>query len=262
MALLSAVLGDVYDAAVDPDVWPRALEHCCTFIGGASATLCAYDAATKSSVALHIWNDDPHYTQLYFEKYLALNPFFPAATFIAPGLVYTAGDIIPEERLTQTRFYKEWLAPQGIVDLAAVNLEKHAASASVLSIRRDRTHGRVDDVSRSRMALLAPHLQRAISIGRLFDQGRAQPTAPSRILDHEATTYPAALKALAAQFQFTASETRVLDALLRANGVKAVAHRLGVSQATVKSHLHNLFTKTRTAGQTELVKLVAGYKEH
>jgi DNA-binding CsgD family transcriptional regulator len=33
---------------------------------------------------------------------------------------------------------------------------------------------------------------------------------------------------------------------------------LGISQATVKTHLHNLFRKTGTRRQSELVKLVAG----
>jgi len=44
----------------------------------------------------------------------------------------------------------------------------------------------------------------------------------------------------------------------KVSGVKAIAELLGLSQATVKTHLQNLFRKTDTGRQSELVKLVAG----
>jgi len=40
--------------------------------------------------------------------------------------------------------------------------------------------------------------------------------------------------------------------------VPAIAKVLGISQATAKTHLRNLFQKTGTNRQAELVKLVAG----
>jgi len=46
--------------------------------------------------------------------------------------------------------------------------------------------------------------------------------------------------------------------MLRLNGVKAIAEALGLSQATVKTHLHHVFRKTGTNRQKDLVKLVAG----
>jgi DNA-binding CsgD family transcriptional regulator len=42
-------------------------------------------------------------------------------------------------------------------------------------------------------------------------------------------------------------------------GVPDVAQILGLSEATVKTHLHHLFDKTGTTRQAELVRLVAGY---
>ena len=42
--------------------------------------------------------------------------------------------------------------------------------------------------------------------------------------------------------------------------MKALAEALGLTQATVKTHLHNVFRKTGTARQSELVKLVAGFE--
>ncbi|WP_247319815.1 LuxR C-terminal-related transcriptional regulator [Bradyrhizobium sp. 21] len=71
---------------------------------------------------------------------------------------------------------------------------------------------------------------------------------------------PPPLEALAKLYKLTASEIRVLDAVIKVSGVKALAEALGLTQATVKTHLHNVFRKTGTARQSDLVKLVAGFE--
>lgn len=363
-AEVSAVIGDIFDAALDPALWQQALASICTFVGGTSAVLYWHDAATERSEALHLFNEDPAYTKLYFEKYLPMNPLFPAAAFIDAGVVTASEDVIPTSELIKTRFYKEWIKPQGIVSALSVNLEKGVTRASMINIR---TTVPVNERMRRRLAMLAPHLQRAVAIGRLFEQSNETEQALSETLDHveaavflvgaEATirfandigkkmlceadlvrkdgnalravawqtnrvlrnTFASAGKgdasigvrgvalplesksgerwfahvlpltsgrrrhagshyaAVAAVFirktgpnalspleevarlhRLTASEVRVFDAVLKVNGVKAIAGTLGLSEATVKTHLHNVFRKTGTKRQSELVKLIAG----
>lgn len=64
---------------------------------------------------------------------------------------------------------------------------------------------------------------------------------------------------IATQFNLTPSELRVLLAIVEGGGVAEAADALGLGEATVKTHLHRLFSKTGTARQAELVKLVAAY---
>lgn len=360
---LSTVIGDIYDAAIDPTLWQQALASICIYVGGASAVLAWHDSATVTSEALHLFNADLHYHQLYFDKYLPMNPMFPAGTFVATGVVCTSDDIMPRSELISTRFYKEWLRPQGIEDALSVNLEKGVARSSFVNIR---TEVRATQAMRRRMAALVPHLQRAVLIGRLFDRSAATGRALARTLDHvsaavflvgadgdisfvndrakamldEATLVretngilravspkddrslgevfaaaargdssvgvrgvamplsgtssdvwfahvlpltsgrrqeaadkshavaalfirkagpngPLPLEAIAKRYNLLPSEIRVLNALALVQGVKALAGHLGISQATVKTHLHNLFRKTGTKRQSELVKLIA-----
>lgn len=67
------------------------------------------------------------------------------------------------------------------------------------------------------------------------------------------------MAAIAALYKLTPSELRMLRAVLEIGGVRAIADALGISQATVKTHLHHLFQKTGTKGQLDLVKLVASH---
>ena len=74
-------------------------------------------------------------------------------------------------------------------------------------------------------------------------------------------TAPNALSPLdgtAKRYKLSAGEVRVFDAVLKVNGVKAIAALLGLSQSTVKTHLQKVFQKTGTKRQSELVKLIAG----
>jgi DNA-binding CsgD family transcriptional regulator len=66
-------------------------------------------------------------------------------------------------------------------------------------------------------------------------------------------------EAIAGLYGLTPSEMRVLRAIVDVGGVRESAEALGIAEATVKTHLHRLFSKTGTTRQAELVKLVAGF---
>ena len=51
----------------------------------------------------------------------------------------------------------------------------------------------------------------------------------------------------------------MLLAIVEVGGVPEVAEALGVAETTVKTHLGNLYGKTGTSRQADLVKLVAGF---
>jgi DNA-binding CsgD family transcriptional regulator len=57
-------------------------------------------------------------------------------------------------------------------------------------------------------------------------------------------------------YGLTAAETEVAIRVLQGEGVRPIAEQLGVSQATVKTHLQKVFDKTDTHRQAELVRLL------
>jgi DNA-binding CsgD family transcriptional regulator len=67
------------------------------------------------------------------------------------------------------------------------------------------------------------------------------------------------IEAVAAHFELTPAELRVLFAIVEVGGVSQVAAVLGISEDTVKTHLRHVFAKTDTNRQADLVKLIAGY---
>src|ERR1700761_6842000 len=71
---LSPFIGEIYDAALDASLWSSVLAKAASFIGGSSAALFSKDAASGAGNIYHEFGTDPHYRQLYFEKYVKLDP--------------------------------------------------------------------------------------------------------------------------------------------------------------------------------------------
>jgi len=85
-------------------------------------------------------------------------------------------------------------------------------------------------------------------------------SAVATVFVHKAVLdLPSPPEALAKEFQLTPAELRVLFAIIEVGGVPEVAEVLGISESTVKTHLHHVFGKTGTTRQADLVKFVAGY---
>jgi DNA-binding CsgD family transcriptional regulator len=69
------------------------------------------------------------------------------------------------------------------------------------------------------------------------------------------------VESVARRYELTPTETKVLRAVVDHGGVTPIAATLGVSEATVKTHLQRLFRKTGTSRQVDLVKLTLGFAD-
>jgi DNA-binding CsgD family transcriptional regulator/PAS domain-containing protein len=181
---LSALIGDIYDAALDPTLWVNVLRKAREFIGGSAIALSWKDAVAKRG-GCHFdeGNLVPPYRQLYFDRYVKLDPCTTGQFFAEIGEPIATADLIPYEEFLQTRFYKEWVQPQGLVDGAMAVLEKSSTNFSFLALFRHQRDGRFDDEARRRMRLVVPHFRRAVLIGRVIDLAKAEAASLADTLD-------------------------------------------------------------------------------
>jgi DNA-binding CsgD family transcriptional regulator len=171
---LSALIGDIYDAALDPKLWPRVLPRSAQFVGGPAAALFSKDAARKSGDYAYDSGIDPYYRQLYFEKYIKLDPLTIGHFYAKVEEPVAVADIMSYAEFLETRAYQEWGRPQGLVDVLNVALDKTATSAAMYCVFRHERDGQVDDEMRRRMRLIVPHLRRAVLIGRVIELKTAE----------------------------------------------------------------------------------------
>jgi DNA-binding CsgD family transcriptional regulator len=365
----SALVGDIYDAALDPSLWTPVLEKISAFVPGVYANIFIQDANNRFANSIFSWGIDPVYFRSYLETYAKLNPAFPAAFFSGVGEVFSVYDLCDPDQAVRSRFYKEWAIPQGVGDNVAAILEKSATSCALIAIPQPLSEGRAGAGVRDRMRLIVPHVQRAVLIGKAFDLQKTIATEFSSTVDALKTAIflvdaearivhgnPSGMTLLAADdllygpggrlraydraadqsftelftasatgddlaigprgaavhlrsrsgvdfvahvlplmsgarreaaalnravavvvvhsaaknlssppeviakaFGLTPREVTVLFALAEAPGAAEMADRLGLSEATIRTHLRALFAKTGTTRQAELVKLLAQF---
>ena len=236
-AALSHLIGDIYDAALNPALWTSAVEKCARFVGGSAAALFSKDAASKTGNAVYHCGIEPHFQQLYFEKIIKLDPLTVGHYFAGIGEPVAVADILPYDEFLETRAYREWGRPQGIVDTLNVALDKTATSAAFFAIFRHERDGLVDEQTRRRMRLIFPHLRRAVLIGRVIDLRTA-----------EAATFADTLDGLSAAMILVDGHGRIVHAnaaghALLAEGtvLSGVGRKLAAHDASAEQALHEVF---------------------
>ncbi len=366
---LSLLIGDIYDAALDLSAWSAVLEKFCGYVGATAAMIFWQDSTLKIAQRYYSWGDEPHFTKLYFEKYVGLSPFITLPHFVDVGEVKSVRELIPWSEIQDTKFYKEWMLPQDYVDNVFVTLDKSKTSYASIAVTRTQRHSPAHEEVCRRMQLVTPHVRRAVLIGKMIDLHKFDAAsllaamdglaaaiflvdAASRIVnvnaagrsmldegmvmtsehgvliavdaqaqaslrevvdaslrgdeqvgtkgvavgltakDNErylahilpltsgarqkadfrrsataaifvskaALNIPSPPEVLARLYKLTPSELRVLHAVVEVGGVPSIAEALGISEATVKVHLHHVFQKTGARRQADLVKIVAGAK--
>jgi DNA-binding CsgD family transcriptional regulator len=173
----SNLIGDIYDASLDPGLWPAVFEQVCHYVGGSAAHLFVQDAVNRSAELYCAWGHDPEFTDAYRATYGKLNPMFPSALFFNVEDVHQLIEIIPRHELCRTRFAKEWLQPQGYIDDVFCVMDKSPTTSALFEVARNVRDGVVDDIARERMALVAPHMRRAVLIGRVIDLKKVEAAA-------------------------------------------------------------------------------------
>jgi DNA-binding CsgD family transcriptional regulator len=361
---VSTLIGDIYDASLDPALWPLVLEKSASFVGGVASALFMKDSARKTQNNICTWGYNPDYTRVYLKKFIQFDPFTTGQLFFELEEPVALADIMPHAEFRESLFYKEWVRPQGWIDAIVATLDRSATSYAAFSVIRHERDGIVDNETRRRMKLIVPHVRRAVLIAKVINLGKIEAAvladtfdglttamflvdSDSRIMHANAAGHvmladgsvicavgvkltaadqtlcgslldagyedvavgrkgaclplrgcngedyiahvlsltagnrrqagaaysavaavfvrkaeielPHPVDALAKRYRLTAAEMRVLFAIVEIGGVREVARMLGISEATVKTHLQRVFDKTGVARQADLVKLVAGF---
>ncbi|MGH6736817.1 MAG: helix-turn-helix transcriptional regulator [Methyloceanibacter sp.] len=181
---LSSLIGGIYDASLDPSLWPQVLKKTTRFVQGWSSGLLSKSPVSQSGI-LYFTDGviDPHYSNLYFEKYVKLDPSNTAHFFAEIDEPICTVDFTTREEFDASRFYQEWAKPQRLADFMSVVLDKSPTSAAMFGTFRHFSQGPADMEMRRRMRLIAPHVRRAVVISRVIDLKTTQADTFAEMLD-------------------------------------------------------------------------------
>ncbi|WP_334381525.1 helix-turn-helix transcriptional regulator [Bradyrhizobium sp. AZCC 1577] len=236
---LSDLIGIVYDAAIDPSLWQRTLERVALFVGGSGAGLFCKDVGVPHAAIPHsVGFERPLPVALFRQIYSAAEGHFLGDLEVPIATT----DLMPFADYAQTDFYRQWAEPQGLVDFLSAVLDRTVISSAIFGVFRHKRNGMVDDYARRQMRLIAPHIRRAVLIGRLFEFKAA-----------ELATFVDALDGLGAGMYLVDAAGRLIHANAAGNAIlgtsdilSSVGGRLAANDAQVDRALRDVFA---AAGQ-------------
>ncbi len=179
----STLVGDIYDAALDPDLWPETFAASARYVGGEGAGLVSSDTINQTCVV----HDDHSgfnagFVELYQSTYFQFDPITPSP-LLPTGRPTSVSDYLSEREFRGGRFYQEWLEPQGWIDGTSIVLEKSATSCTVMVVARQESRGLVDNEMSRRIQAIAPHMRRAIEVRNAVNLARGEAAAFTEMLD-------------------------------------------------------------------------------
>jgi DNA-binding CsgD family transcriptional regulator len=167
--LLSRLIESVYDCAIDPALWSSALEEIAIALNSPGGTLAVSDFVTGTERALVYTGISEHYQKLYREHYHLCDLFGHELILRPIDRPTTSEELVSEDELLQSRIYREWAAPQGFRYVLLTALIKSQARLAYIGLTRGEDDGPYSPEEQARMALLAPHVRRAITIADLIE---------------------------------------------------------------------------------------------
>jgi DNA-binding CsgD family transcriptional regulator/PAS domain-containing protein len=201
---LCELVGAIYDCTIDPDRWPQAMRDICGEIRCVFAGILLVDLESSRHRFFKTWNMAPAFADahhLYYHEMTLLYQSAPRIGSIGIDEPLVLSREVPHETYLNTRYYREWAAPQGICDSLQTMILRQPRRIGVFGANRHDAVGLATDDDIETLRLIAPHIRRAVTISDVLELEKV-----------EACELAAALDALAAAVVIIGGEASILHA--------------------------------------------------
>jgi DNA-binding CsgD family transcriptional regulator len=187
-----ALLTKIYDCAANPELWEDTLAAIRDELGAAYCSLVTADNSIVSANAL--MGEVPQGVLVKTSPW-DMEWFFKLANFVGEipnvetlyqGEIDTAWiqlRTMSEADFEKTRFFREWVQPQGLRDAMNVSYFKRASINGTLTVVRAKGTPDFTDENARLAEALSPHVRRALAINDIVDKGRLAQSLLKSTLD-------------------------------------------------------------------------------
>jgi DNA-binding CsgD family transcriptional regulator/PAS domain-containing protein len=168
--IISSVISDIYDCAVDPGHWPIALTRITAITNAAYCAISVAEVATRRAVHTHC---SPWDVGMLMKLNAEYAHEIPGGMEIAMGdadIARSTMEMMPEAEFQKTRFYREWVGPQNLRDGCLAKFVDTRGLVGLFSLITRADRDVITAEERRFINLICPHLRRAALIGDMLNQ--------------------------------------------------------------------------------------------
>jgi DNA-binding CsgD family transcriptional regulator len=157
------LIGDIYDAALEPSLWPEVLQRITECLNGQIGVFIRSPDYAPTAPVVTV-RADPEMLRLYVEHFRDINPIARACATSPAGMPGTDRTLVPRDEFLRSEFYNDFMRPMGSETWLGVALVKGGGSQVTVSRTKRQGDWEVGDLDLFNQ--LVPHLRRAIEINR------------------------------------------------------------------------------------------------
>ncbi|MGH7022354.1 MAG: helix-turn-helix transcriptional regulator [Caulobacteraceae bacterium] len=235
----------IYDAALDPELWPRVVEGVSDALGGWGGSLTEQNQLDASGEGVFV-RADAGVSTSYFSYSAQDHPLLHTAdpdAFVREWRprVLTDEDLIPKEELVQSPYYNELLRRVDIHSILIFRFALRGTVATNMSIGRPLRREQFGAHEIALASRLQPHLMRAIELGRRAAAKRGLAEDVTRFLDRSPDGFILLDEQLAIRQMNLAAERLIA----RRDGLRVFAGRLCGATQEATNRLAALVARAR-----------------
>lgn len=180
---LSDLIGTLYDAAANPELWDKFLQQLAHRTRATSAGLVMIDASQNLFTISSSWEVEPEATRLYQDYYGALDIWAQRGLTKPAGYVCPSESLWPPSEMVTSELYNDFMQRFGFEHGLFGVVENAEARWASVSLYRDSSCTEFEGSTHEILKFLSPHMQRAFKMHLQFSELKAQSQKLETALD-------------------------------------------------------------------------------
>jgi DNA-binding CsgD family transcriptional regulator len=231
------LVGQIYDAAVEPGGWPQILERLSDFLDGTATKLTFQNVKTSRSEASSV-RMPPEADITYAQYYQKINVFLPRITKLPAGTLIPVWDLLPRETYERSEFYNDFCRPGDMCHPIGVVLANDLDVRVVFTCGRSKAAGDFEPEHLDRLRRIGPHLVRAANVTLRLSQAEIAGNARAEALNRVTN----GVLVVAANGEILFANQAAESLLAEADGIRTEKSTLRASTQADTAEFHRLIT--------------------
>lgn len=182
---LSKLIGSIYDCALNPGRWEHALAGIRDALDAQTAVLHLDDLANDRLLIYRTVGIEPYWLeqQAKYIPEIHARLLEDLSTWPSLDMPHVVSRHIPQSYLETSRYFQEYLKPQGLVDVMSFFLIHTPTRLAGFAVARHKRQGIITEREIKLGRLLLPHVRRSVIISNMLDIGTVERAGMAEALD-------------------------------------------------------------------------------
>lgn len=181
--------------------------------------------------------------------------------YARPGTIWTLSETDRVQQDNLDKLSQRWMADRGFGEVVVIPMGRSDTDLDAIEFYCVKPLEDTDDPTLKWLASSAADLWSRRRKGLIARLLRSVPAMTERLQGPDLEP-PANILSSENPCRLTAAETRICTLIQAGYGLNEIGARIGVAEATVRSHLRSIYAKTGAAGQVGLVRILLNGDPH